>query len=245
MQSADLLRLQPPARDVPGEVRLFLRLARLEGLMFFLALTALLAAVVVPNTDWRGFLFAGAVEAVKGTVVNAEERGYQEGKQTVSRVYFEFERGGKKESGNSHFVGSRPRIGEEVRVEWPRDHPEVTRIEGARTGPLHRGALAVFFFPLFVLMMTQAAWRMASIAIHGMRDGVPSSKANPPGLSNASTGEVLLSLEDLPRGVEVGMDGNWSLDSSSRLARPAVLSALGTGALGWLAWTVFEMGRQL
>ncbi len=58
-------------------------------------------------------------------------------------------------------------------------------------------------------------------------------------------GEVLLSLADLPRGVEVGMDGVWSLDSSSRLARPPVLSALGTGALGWLAWTVFEMGSQL
>lgn len=217
----------------------------MEGLMFFLALTAMLAIVVVPNTDWRGFLFAGAVDGVEGRVVNAEERGYQEGKHTVSRVYFEFERGGKKESGNSHFVGSRPRIGDEVRIEWPRDHPEVTRIEGARTGPLHRGALAVLFFPFFVLMMTQAAWRMASIFIQGMRDGVPSPKGNPPGLANPSTGEVLLSVEDLPRGVEVGMDGVWSLDSGSRLARPAVLSVLGAGALGWLAWTVFEMGTQL
>ncbi|MBX7184577.1 MAG: hypothetical protein K1Y01_05460 [Vicinamibacteria bacterium] len=245
MQSADLLRLQPPARDVPGDVRLLVRLARLEGLMFFLTLTALLAAIVVPNTDWRGFLFAGAVDGVKGTVVNAEERGYQEGKQTVSRVYFEFERGGKKESGNSHFVGSRPRIGDEVRIEWPRDHPEVTRIEDARTGPLHRGALAVLFFPLFVLMMTQAAWRMASISIQAMRDGVPAPKANPPGLASPSTGEVLLSLEDLPRGVEVGMDGVWSLDSSSRLTRPSVVSVLGAGALGWLAWTVYEMVAHL
>ena len=130
MQSADLARLQPPGRDVPSSVRLFVRLARIEGLMFFLSLTALLSAAVVPNTDWRWFLFLGAVDGAFGQVVNAEERGFQEGNQTVSRVYFEFERGGRKETGNSHYVGSRPRIGDQVRIEWPRDHPGVTRIEG-------------------------------------------------------------------------------------------------------------------
>lgn len=147
MQSADLARLQPAPRDVASGVGLFVRLARVEGLMFFLFVTALLSAAVVPNTDWKWFLFLGSVDGAAGVVVNAEDRGWQEGNQTVSRVYFEFERGGRKESGNSHYVGSRPGIGDSVRIEWPRDHPGVTRIEDARTGPLHRGALAVILFP--------------------------------------------------------------------------------------------------
>ena len=245
MQSADLARLQPPGRDVPFGVRLFVRLARIEGLMFFLCLTALLSAAVVPNTDWKWFLFLGAVDGAEGRVVNAEDRGWQEGKQTVSRVYFEFERGGRKESGNSHFVGSRPRIGDTVRIEWPRDRPGLTRIEGARTGPLHRGALAVLFFPLFTLMMTRASWKMGSLVIRGMREGVPSVKGQPPGLVDGSTGEPLALLPDIPPGVAVGMDGAWALDSGSRLARPGILSALGAGSAALLAWTMLEMGKQI
>jgi hypothetical protein len=245
MQTTDLARLQPPARDVPIEVRLFVRLARVEGLMFFLCLTSLLAAAVVPNTDWRSFLFWSGVEGAMGRVVNAEDRGWQEGKQTVSRVYFEFERAGRKESGNSHFVGSRPHIGDEVRIEWPVGRPGVTRIEAARTGPLHRGALAVIFFPLFVLMMTQASWKAASTVVRGMRDGVPSPKGNPPGFVDASTGELLAPLDELPPGVEVGMDGGFALHSASRLARPGILSVFGAGALSLLAWTMFEMVTQL
>lgn len=245
MQSADLVRLQPPGRDVPSPVRLFVRLARIEGLMFFLSLTALLSAAMVPNTDWRWFLFLGAVDGAFGQVVNAEERGWQEGNQTVSRVYFEFERGGRKETGNSHYVGSRPRIGDQVRIEWPRDHPGVTRIEGARTGPLHRGALAVIFFPLFILMMTQASWKAASALIRGMREGVPSARAKVEGLVDGSSGEPLALIEDIPTGVEVGMDGAWALDSASRLTRPGILSALGAGSVAILAWTMLEMGKQI
>jgi hypothetical protein len=245
MQSADLARLQPAPRDVPFGVSLFIRLARIEGLMFFQFVTALLSAAVVPNTDWKWFLFLSGVEGTLGRVVNAEDRGWQEGNQTVSRVYFEFERGGKKESGNSHFVGSRPRIGDTVRIQWPRDRPGVTRIENARTGPLHRGALAVVFFPLFALMMARASWKMGTLMVRGMREGVPSAKGQPSGLVDASTGQALAPLEDVPPGVEVGMDGAWALDSGSRLTRPAILSALGAGSVALLAWTTLEMGRQI
>lgn len=245
MQPADLARLQPPPRDVPFAVSLFVRLARIEGLMFFLFVTALLSAAVAPNTDWKWFLFLGAVEGAEGRVVNAEDRGWQEGNQTVSRVYFEFERGGKKEGGHSHFVGSRPRIGDVVRIEWPRDHPEVARIENGRTGPLHRGALAVIFFPLFTLMMANASWKMGSRVVRGMREGVPSAKGQPSGLADASTGEALALLEDIPQGIEVGMDGMWELDSGSRFMRPGILSTLGAGSVGLLAWTMLEMGKQI
>jgi hypothetical protein len=65
------------------------------------------------------------------------------------------------------------------------------------------------------------------------------------GLVDASTGQALAPLEDVPPGVEVGMDGAWALDSGSRLTRPAILSALGAGSVALLAWTTLEMGRQI
>ena len=76
-----------------------------------------------------------------GRVVNAEDRGWQEGDKPVHRVHYEFERDGKRESGQSHFVGERPHIGDSVRIEWPMDFPGITRIDHARSGPLQRGLL--------------------------------------------------------------------------------------------------------
>ena len=245
MQPEELSRVQPPPRDLPADVRLLVRLASVEGLMFFLALTALLAGGVVPNTDWRSLLFMKGVESAPGTVLTAEERGWEESNQTVWRVRFELERGGRKESGDSHFVGSRPQIGDLVQIEWPRGFPAITRIEGGRTGPLHAGTLAVLLFPLFVLMMIQAQLKQASRVIQGLRDGVPTEKGGMPGLGDPTSGLILASLHSIPTGVGVGFDGVWALDTASRLIRPAVLSGLGVTSFAFLAWTLFETGNQL
>ena len=245
MNAEDLSRLQPPPRDIPLEVRVLVRLARVEGAMFFVILGALLGWAVVPNTDWRAFLFLSATEGTRGVVVNAEERGFQESKKTVWRVHFEFDRGGKRETGNSHFVGTRPRIGEEVVIEWPRGRPHLTRIADARTAPLHRGALAILFLPLFALMMTQAAWKMASPVIQGMRDGVPSAKEKESGLVNPATRELTAPTGSIPDGVNVGFDGAWTVDSSARLTRPVVMAGLASLSASLLGWALFEMGNQL
>ena len=103
----------------------------------------------------------------------------------------------------------------------------------------------MIFFPLFILMMTQASWKAASALIRGMREGVPSARAKVEGLVDASSGEPLALIEDVPTGVEVGMDGAWALDSASRLTRPGILSALGAGSVAILAWAMLEMGKQI
>lgn len=245
MRLEDLTRLAPPPRDLPLEVRLFVGLVQLEGAMFFVILSALLASAVAPNTDWKSLLFMKGVEGTVGRVTNAEERGWLEGKQKVWRVRFEFDSNGRKETGDSHFVGSRPKIGDEVRVEWPVGFPRITRIEDARTGPLHVGALAVMFFPLFALMMAQASWRTGSGVVRGMRDGVRSAPAKEPGLADPATGEILARLEAIPHAVEPGLDGGWMLESASRMTRPAVMAGLAGASVALLAWTLFEMGNQL
>lgn len=94
-------------------------------------------------------------------------------------------------------------------------------------------------------MMTQASWKAASVLIRGMREGVPSAKGKIHGLVDASTGEPLALIEDIPSGVEVGMDGAWALDSAARFTRPGILSALGAGSVALLVWTMLEMGKQI
>ncbi len=245
MRPEDLARLPPPIRELPLAVGWFVRLARIEGAMLFVILSSLVAWATAPNTDWRSFLFWNGAESVKGRVVNTEDRGWLEGKKAVSRVYFEFERGGRKETGDSHFVGSRPRIGDEVGIEWPRDFPNLTRIQDGRTAPLHRGALAVLFFPLVALMMAQASWKGASPVLQGMRDGVPSPNPTVPGLMEPLTQAILAAPKDIPSGVEVGFDGGWALDSSSRLTRPAIMASLAAAGVAMLGRALFEMGSQL
>jgi hypothetical protein len=245
MRTEDLARLPLPIRELPLVVWWFVRLQRMEGAAFFVILSCLLAWATVPNTDWRWFLFWNGEEGSKGRVVNAEDRGWLEGKKVVSRVYFEFERGGRKETGDSHFVGWRPRIDDEVRIEWPRDFPHITRIEDGRTAALHRGALAILFFALLALMMAQASWKGASPVLQGMRDGVPSTDPKEPGLVEPLTKAMLARIENIPRGVEVGFDGTWALDSSSRMMRPAIMAGLAAGSAAMLGRALFEMGSQL
>ena len=94
-------------------------------------------------------------------------------------------------------------------------------------------------------MMAQASWRMASSMVQGMRDGILSAKGKETGLMDPITREVVVSKADLPRGIEAGFDGAWTLASSARLLRPALMTSLGSLVTGLLFWALFEMGRQI
>lgn len=245
MRAEDLARLQPPPREIPAAVSWFVRLAPYEGLFFILTLTTLLSAVVAPNADWQSFLFLGGSASTVGRVVNAEERGWQEGKRTVYRVHFEFERDGRKETGDSHFVGDRPRIGDEVRIEWPNSFPRLARVEGARSGPIQRGALFILLPAWLALVWTRSAWMIASSRLRGMRDGVLLSAGPEPGLVDEATQEMLARPKDIPYGIEVGFDGVWSLPSTSRLFRPVLLALIATASVGLLVNAFVSIARAL
>ncbi len=245
MRVEDLARLQPPSREIPASVSWFVRLAPSEGLLFILIFTSLLSAFVAPNADWQSFLFLGGSASTAGRVVNAEERGWQEGKKTVYRVHFEFERDGRKETGDSHFVGDRPRIGDEVRIEWPQAFPRLARIEGARSGPIQRGALFILLPAWLALAWTRSAWVTASQRLRGMRDGVLLTAGPEPGLVDAATQKMLIQPKDIPYGIEVGFDGVWSLPSTSRLFRPVLMALVAVGSLGLLVRAFVSMAQSM
>lgn len=245
MRAEDLARLQPPPREIPAAVWWFVRLAPSEGLFFMLTLTSALSAFVAPNADWQSFLFLGGSVSTMGRVVNAEERGWQEGKKTVYRVHFEFERDGRKETGDSHFVGDRPRIGDEVRIEWPPAFPRLVRIEGARSGSIQRGALFILLPTWFALVWTRSLWMTASRRLRGMREGVLLSADREPGLVDPATQEMLVQSNDIPYGIEVGFDGVWNLPSTSRLFRPVLMALVAAASVGLLVNAFVSIARTL
>lgn len=245
IRAEDLSRLPPPPRELPSAVSWFVPLAAAQGLLSLVTLSSLLAALVVPHADWQSFLFILGGSGTMGRVLNAEDRGWQEGGQSVHRVHFEFERGGKEESGQSHFVGDRPQIGEAIRIEWPTHLPGITRIENARSGPLQRGFLLVLLPACFALVRTRNAWREASRRLQGMRVGTPGGASTGPGLIDGETLTTLARADEIPHGIEVDSDGAWCLPTSSRLIRPAVMAAIAAASAGFLASALFEMAKQL
>lgn len=180
-----------------------------------------------------------------GRVTNAEDRGWQEGDKPVHRVHYESERDGSKESGQSHFVGDRPRIGDAIQIEWPTHFPGITRIKDARSGPLQRGLLLVLFPVCFGLARSWTAWRGASRRLRGMRAGTPQAASEGPGLIDGEGLETLTRADEIPYGIEVDEGGAWRLPTLSRLGRPAVIAVLAAASVGFLASAILEMVGQL
>lgn len=245
MRADDLARLQPPPREIPAAVWWFVRLAPSEGLFFLLILTSALSALVAPNADWQSFLFLEGSASTMGRVVNAEERGWREGRKTVNRVHFEFERAGRKEVGDSHFAGDRPRIGDEVRIEWPPAFPRLARMEGARSGSIQRGALFILLPTWLALMGMRSSWMIASQRLRGMREGVLRSVDREPGLVDPAKQEMLVRSNDIPYGIEVGFDGVFDLPSTSRLFRPVLLALVAAASVGLLVNAFVSIARSL
>lgn len=245
IRAEDLARLQPPPRELPAAVAWFVRLAPTQGLMFGVTLSSLLAALVVPHADWQSFLFMRGGSGTMGRVVNAEDRGWREGDNPVHRVHYEFERDGSKESGQSHFVGDRPSIGDAIRIEWPRDFPGITRIVNARSGPLQRGLLLVLFPVFFALVRTRTVWLEASRRLRGMRVGATGGASMGPGLIDGETLATLVRADEIPHGIEVDADGAWCLPTLSRMNRPAAMAVIAAASVGFLASAILGLARQL
>ncbi len=180
-----------------------------------------------------------------GRVVNAEDRGWQEGDKPVHRVHYEFERDGNKEKGQSHVVGERPQIGDAIRIEWPADFPGITRIDRARSGPLQRGLLLVLFPVAFALVRTRTAWLEASRKLRGMRVGATGGASVGPGLIDSETLATLVRADEIPHGIEVDAGGAWCLPMLSRLNRPAFMAVIAAASVGFLTSAILEMAGQL
>ena len=213
--------------------------------MIGVTLSSLLAAFVAPHADWQSFLFMLGGSGTMGRVTNAEDRGWQEGDKPVHRVHYESERDGSKESGQSHFVGDRPRIGDAIQIEWPTHFPGITRIKDARSGPLQRGLLLVLFPVCFGLARSWTAWRGASRRLRGMRAGTPQAASVGPGLIDGESLETLTRADEIPHGIEVDEGGAWRLPTLSRLGRPAVIALIAAASVGFLASAILEMVGQL
>jgi hypothetical protein len=241
VQAEDFGRLPPAPREIPLAARLLIRLRQSEGALALWALLALAGSALAANTDWRSLLFTGTVERASGRVVRVERGNWQELEKEVSKASFEFERGGATEAGASYFVGAGPEVGEVVRIEYPVAHPSITRIEGGRTAPLSRWMLtALIPFGAFPLLLIRVGWRRSNRILKGMGAGKVSLGGSPPGLVDAETGELLFHPSVLPVGLEVGLDGAWRVDSSSRLTRPVVFLLVAGGALSLLIRGFFE-----
>jgi len=213
--------------------------------MVGVTVSSLLAAFVVPAADWQSFLLMRGGSGTMGRVVNTEDRGWREGDKPVYRVHYEFERNGNRESGQSHFVGDRPLIGDAIRIEWPMGFPGITRIDNARSGALQRGLLLVLLPAAFGLVRTRTAWREASRRLRGMRVGTPGGPSRGPDLINGETLATLVMADEIPHGIEVDSDGAWCLPSASRLSRPAVMAVIAAASVGFLASAILEMVKEL
>lgn len=130
--------IQSPPRHVPGLLRsqlLFGGFSNQFGWLFF-GFGLIIVWVFTLNADLTGwYVFSGELETAQGTIVSSQETNVSLNETDVFEYHYCFEADGKEFSGTSYQTGGGLKDQHEaVTIEFLKNRPDVSRIQGMRRG---------------------------------------------------------------------------------------------------------------
>ncbi len=152
--------LAEPPRSVPPTVRvaaLFGGIVNQFGWLFF-GFGMIFVWVFVPDIDFTSwYRFRGDVATAQGTVTAVRKTHMSENNVEVYEIRYAFAADdGRRYEGTSYMTGARYGDGQAVDVEYRKDGPGVSRIQGARRGAAPIWVSFVLVFPLIGLVLIVA-----------------------------------------------------------------------------------------
>ena len=109
--------------------------------------------IFVAEADFSFITFRGDHEIVNGRVTAVEKTHASENEVEVKANHYEYSVAGTLMTGTSYSTGERASVGDTVPIEYDRDNPVRSRIEGMRRATFGPGVAFVGFFPLIGLAM--------------------------------------------------------------------------------------------
>ncbi|HVT05191.1 MAG TPA: DUF3592 domain-containing protein [Thermoanaerobaculia bacterium] len=121
----------------------------------------------VGNADFSPITFHGAIQKTEGHVTKVENTRASEGHQNIYANHYSFFADGRHFEGVSYSLGAPPEVSSKIAIEFDRNNPKKSRIEGMRRGQFGLGVLFVLIFPAVGLLITVFSMRasMRTLAI--------------------------------------------------------------------------------